>query len=221
MTLPKTISSFLDEFEQALKVSGPSRRRILDEARDHLIEARERGISAGMDPIAAEIAGVEAFGDAAGVASRFDPGLLARLSRRVSGAMDSFDRWRAVHATAGITVFIAPMALATAVLWSPLAALCFFGPWASSVWIGRQLIERNEPGYRHRLWGWKQEHPGKYRWASNGGALLGWGSAVVLEFMVRLPHLSPWLFLALALLVPLAWILNAPRRYQPSAAPAA
>ncbi len=132
MIPPTTISAFLDEFERALKLSGRRRRRVLDEARDHLIEARERGISAGMDPFAAEIAAVEAFGDAAGVASRFDPGRLAYLSHRVSGAVDRFDRWRAVHPTAGITVFIAPMALAMAVLWSPLAAaLCFFGPWAS------------------------------------------------------------------------------------------
>jgi hypothetical protein len=222
MIPPTTISAFLDEFERALKLSGRRRRRVLDEARDHLIEARERGISAGMDPFAAEIAAVEAFGDATGVASRFDPGRLAYLSHRVSGAVDRFDRWRAVHPTAGITVFIAPMALAMAVLWSPLAAaLCFFGPWASMVWIGRQLMERKEPGYRHRLWGWKQEHPGKYQLSSNAGALLGWGSCVALEFMVGLPHVSPWLFLVWAPLVPLGWILNSPRRYQPPPALAA
>jgi hypothetical protein len=87
VTLPTTIKAFLDEFERALKLSGRRRRRVLDEARDHLIEASQRGVSAGMDPLAAESAAVEAFGDATKVASRFDPGLLVRIERRAAGAL--------------------------------------------------------------------------------------------------------------------------------------
>jgi hypothetical protein len=88
MTSPTTMKAFLDEFERALKLSGRRRSRVLDEARDHLIEATERGVSAGMDPLAAESAAVEAFGDAAKVASRFDSGLLTRIERNAIGALD-------------------------------------------------------------------------------------------------------------------------------------
>ncbi|HXC77430.1 MAG TPA: permease prefix domain 1-containing protein, partial [Candidatus Acidoferrum sp.] len=88
MTLPTTIKAFLDEFERALRLSGRRRRRVLDEARDHLIEASQRGVAAGMDPLAAESAAVEAFGDAAKVASRFDPGLLTRVGQRAAGALE-------------------------------------------------------------------------------------------------------------------------------------
>lgn len=90
MTLPTTIKAFLDEFEQALRLSGRRQRRVLDEARDHLIEASQRGVSAGMDPLAAESAAVEAFGDAAKVASRFDPGLLTRIGRRAMDVLETF-----------------------------------------------------------------------------------------------------------------------------------
>jgi hypothetical protein len=88
MTLPTTIKAFLDEFERALRLSGRRRRRVLDEARDHLIEATERSVAAGMDSLAAESAAVEAFGDAAKVASRFDPGLLTRVGQRAAGALE-------------------------------------------------------------------------------------------------------------------------------------
>jgi hypothetical protein len=60
MTLPSPIQGFLDEFEHALKLSGRRRRRVLDEVRDHLIDATERGIGAGMDPAVAEVAAVDA-----------------------------------------------------------------------------------------------------------------------------------------------------------------
>ncbi len=217
MTRPTTIEAFLEGFERALKLSGRRRRRVVDEARDHLIEARDRGMSAGLDTRAAEIAAIEAFGDPVAVASRFDPGLLARLSSEV----DRFDRWRAVHPTAGSTAELAPTALAIAALWSPFVALSFLPVWAIFVWIGRQLRGRHEPGYRYRLWGWKQEHPAAYQLATNGGGLLGVATYFALEFLAGSPHPTPWLFVILAPLVLLGWILNGPRRYRSPAAPAA
>jgi len=217
VTRPTTIEAFLERFERALRLSGRRRRRVVDEARDHLIEARDRGISAGLDPRAAEIAAIEAFGDPAAVASRFDPGLLARLS----GELDRFDRWRAVHPTAGITVVLAPMAVAMALSWSPVVALSVLPPWALFVWIGWQLRGRQEPGYRYRLWGWKGEHPTAYQIATNAGGLLAWAAYLPLEWLAGSPHPTLWLFLIVAPLILLGWILNAPRRYQPPAAPAA
>jgi hypothetical protein len=215
MTLPSPIQGFLDEFEHALKLSGRRRRRVLDEVRDHLIDATERGIGAGMDPAVAEVAAVDAFGDADTVASRFDRHFLARVGRRISAALDNFDRWRAIHTTAAATFLMAPLALPMAVLWSPLVVLSFIGPWAAFVWIGRQLGDRDEPGYRYRLWGWKGEHPGKYQVAINLGGFLGFGSIIAVEFFGRLPHLSPWLLVVLPPLYPVVWILNSPRRYHP------
>jgi hypothetical protein len=218
VTRPTTIEAFLDGFNRALTLSGRRRRRVIDEARDHLIEARDRGISAGLDPQAAEIGAIEAFGDPAAVASRFDPGLLARLS----GAVDRFDRWRAVHTTAAITLVLAPMALVMAASWSPLVALAFLPAWAIFVWIGRQLRERHEPGYRYRLWGWKQEHPAKYQIATNGGGLLGGAAYFALQLLAGSPpQPRSWLILTLAPLILLSWLLNNPRRYQSPAAPAA
>ncbi len=217
MTRPTAIEAFLEEFDRALKLSGRRRRRVIDEARDHLIEARDREVSAGLDPQSAEIAAVEVFGDPAAVASRFEPGLLARLS----GAVDQFDRWRAIHPTAGITVVLAPMALVMAVSWSPLMALSFLPLWAIFVLIGRQLKRRQEPAYRHRLWGWKQEHPAMYQIATNLGGLLGGAACFVLELPAGSPHPTPWPLLMLVPLIPLSWILNYPRRYQWPIAPAA
>ena len=217
MKRPITIEAFLDEFEGALALSGRRRRRVVDEARDHLIEGKDRGIRAGLDLQAAEVAAIEAFGDPAEVASRFEPGLRARLSR----AIDRYDRWRADHPTAGITVALAPMALVIALSWSPIAALSFLPMWAIFAWIGQQLRERQEPGYRHRLWGWKQDHPVAYQVATNLGGVLAWATCLALELLPGMPHVRPWLFVVLLPLIPLGWILNAPRRYRLPATPAA
>jgi hypothetical protein len=217
MKRPTTIEAFLQEFDGVLALSGHRRRRVVDEARDHLIEVKERGIRAGLDPSAAEVAAIEAFGDPAEVASRFEPGLRARLSR----AVDRYDRWRADHPTAGITLALAPMALVIALAWSPLAALSFLPMWATFLWIGQQLKGRQEPGYRHRLWGWKQDHPVMYQVATNLGGMLAWAACLALQMRAGTPHVTPWLFLVLLPLIPLGWILNAPRRYRPPATPAA
>lgn len=217
MKRPTTIEAFLEEFEGALALSGRRRLRVLDEARDHLVEAKERGIRDGLDPQSAEAGAIEAFGDPTEIAARFEPGLLARLSV----AVDRYDRWHAVHPTAGITLALVPMALVIAVAWSPEAALAFFPMWAILVWIGQQLRERQEPGYRHRLWGWKQEHPTTYQVATNLGGVLAWATCLALEALAGAPHVRPWLFLILLPLIPLGWILNAPRRYRPPTIPAA
>jgi hypothetical protein len=212
---PTTIEEFLEGFERSLRLSGRHKQRVLDEARDHLTEARDRGIAAGLDPRAAEIAAIEAFGDPAAVASRFDPGFLARLS----GELDRFDRWRAVHPIAGTAADLAPLALVLAVSWSPLVALALLPMWATGVWIGWQLTHRNEAGYRYRLWGWKQEHPAVYQIATHAGALLGAAVYFPLERLAGSPHPTAWIFLMVPLF-PLGWILNAPRAYGSPAAPA-
>lgn len=215
MKRPTTIEEFLEGFERSLRLSGRHKHRVLDEARDHLTEARDRGIAAGLDPRAAEIAAVEAFGDPAAVASRFDPGLLARLS----GELDRFDRWYGAHPTAGVTMGIAPAALVLALSWSPLVALALLPMWATSVWIGRQLRDRQEVGYRYRLWGWKREHQAAYRIATHAGAFLGAAAYLALEWLAGSPHPTAWIFLMVPLF-PLGWILNAPRAYESPAAPA-
>jgi hypothetical protein len=211
---PTTIEEFLEGFERSLRLPGRHKQRVLDEARDHLIEARDRGIAAGLDPRAAEIAAIEAFGDPAVVASRFDPGLLARLRSE----LDRFDRWRGAHPTAGVTVGLAPMAMVMAVGWSPVLALTFLPVWASSIWIGRQLTDRREVGYRHRLWWWKREHPAAYQIATHGGAFLSAGAYLVLESLAGTPHPNAWMLLMLPLF-PLGWLLNAPKAYQPLISP--
>jgi hypothetical protein len=214
MTLPNNIHAFLDEFGQALKLPGRRRRRVLDEAHDHLLEATERRIAMGMDPSVAEMASVEAFGDPVAVASRFDPGRLWRLRRAFWGAMDRFDRWHADHIVAGAAVLLAPVAVLVAVLWSPVPALGFLGPFMVLVWIGKQLEGREEPSYRHRLWGWKQHYPTQYQVVTNVGSLLGTGLVIGLLVIGGLPHVSPWLVPALVPFYPLIWILSMPRRYE-------
>lgn len=215
MKRPTTIEEFLERLERSLSLSGGHKRRVLDEARDHLIEARDRGIEGGLDSRAAEIAAIEAFGDPGAVASRFDPGLRARLA----GELDRFDRWHGAHPTAGVTVELAPAALVVALSWSAVLALAFLPVWAASVWIGRQLTDRQEVGHRHRLWGWKREHPAAYQIATNSGAFLSAGAYLLLESLAGSPHPTAWIFLMVPLF-PLGWILNGPRRSQPPAAPA-
>lgn len=216
MTRPATIEGFLERFERALRLSGRRRRRVVDEARDHLLEARDRGIAEGLDPRAAEVAAIEAFGDPAAVASRFDPDLRARLA----GELDRYDRWRAVHPVAGITVVLAPMAGVVAVTWSPFLALSALPAWAVFAWMGEQLKDRPEPGYRHRLWGWRRERPAAYQIATNASGVLGVAACFALDFLAGSPNPTPWLFVMLAPLFPLSWLLNAPRRYRPPATPA-
>jgi len=213
VTVPTTIEAFLERFERALRLSGRRRRRVVDEARDHLIEARDRGVAAGLDARSAEIAAIEAFGDPAAVASRFDPGLTERVSRD----LDRFDRWYGAHPAAGVTIGIAPWVLVITLSWSPLVALAFLPPWATSVWIGMQITNRHEVGYRSRLWGWKQQHPAAYQIATNGGAVLGAAAYLALEWMAGSPHPTGWLLLLVPLL-PLGWLLNAPRRPDSAAA---
>jgi hypothetical protein len=206
MTRPATIEEFLERLEGSLRLSGRHKRRVLDEARDHLIEARDRGIVAGLNPRAAEIAAIEAFGDPAVVASRFDPGLLARLL----GEVDRFDRWRAVHPIAGNTAELAPLTLVLALAWSPLVALALLPLWATYVWIGRQLVDRNEAGYRSRLWGWKQKHPWAYHIATNAGPLLSTAAYFPLLRLAGTPFPTAWIFLMVPLF-PLGWLLNGPK----------
>jgi hypothetical protein len=160
VTRPRTIEEFLEQLERSLRISRRHKRRVLDEARDHLIEARDRAIAGGLEPRAAETAAIKAFGDPAVVASRFDPGLVARLT----GAVDRYDRWRAVHPTVGITFGMAPVVLAVTVFWSPLFALGLVPIWATYVWIGRQLKGRPEPGYLVLMIpvGWFFEAPKRY-----------------------------------------------------------
>lgn len=215
MKRPTTIEEFLEGFERSLRLSGRHKQRVLDEARDHLIEARDRGIAGGLDSRAAEIAAIEAFGDPAVVASRFDPGFLARLP----GELDRFDRWQAAHPAAGVTMELGPMALVIALSWSPVLALAFLPMWATSVWIGVQLKDRQEVGYRHRLWCWKQEHQAAFQIATNGGAFLSAGAYLLLKSLAASPHPTAWIFLMVPLF-PLGWLLNAPRAHGSPAAPA-
>jgi hypothetical protein len=210
-----TIEEFLEGFERSLRLSGRHKQRVLDEARDHLIEARDRGIAAGLDPRAAEIAAIEAFGDPAVVASRFDPGVLARLS----GELDRFDRWHGAHPTLVVTMDLTLAALVVAFAWSPLLAVAFLPAWTISVWIGTQLRHRKEPGYRNRLWGWKQEDPVAYQIATHSGPLLGAAAYLLLERLAGSPLPTAWIFL-MVLLIPVGWLLNAPKPYEPPAAPA-
>jgi hypothetical protein len=189
---------------------------VLDEARDHLIEARDRAIAGGMNARAAEIAAIEAFGAPALVASRFDPGLLARMS----GEVDRFDRWRAAHPIAGTTVEMAPLIVVVALSWSPVVALAFLLPWATFVWMARQLMHRSEAGYRYRLWAWKQKHVVEYHMATNVGPFLGAAAYFPLEWLAGSPHPTAWFVLILPLL-PLGWLLNGPREPRWPAEPSA
>jgi hypothetical protein len=215
MTMPRSIRGFLDEFERALKLSGRRRRRVMDEVREHLVDATERRISAGMDTAAAESAAVDAFGDAAAVASRFDRHFLARIGRRISDLLDTYDALRAGHTTVAATLLVSPIALSMAVLWSPWMAMSCIGPWGAMTWIGNQLAQRTEPGYRCRLWGWKSEHPRRYQVATSVGSLFSMAPIVAFELLGRVPHASLWLYVALVPLMPVIWILNSPRPYAP------
>jgi hypothetical protein len=216
MTRPTTIEEFLERLERSLRMSGRHKRRVLDEARDHLIEARDRGIAAGLNPRAAEIAAMEAFGDPAVVASRFDQGLLARLS----GEVDRFDRWRAVHPIAGTTAELSPLVLVLALSWSPFVALALLPTWATFVWIGRQLTRRGEAGYRYRLWAWKQKHPVAYHVATNAGPFLSAAAYFPLLRLAGTPFPTAWIFLIVPL-IPLGWLLNGPREPRGPAEPTA
>lgn len=144
----KTIPHFLDEFGDALKLSGSRRRRVLAEAHDHLAEAKERGIKAGLRPAKAEAAAVEAFGEPADLATRFEADFRTRTFGRISSVVDAIDSWRADHPIAGATLLVFPVIALMAAFWSPAIALGGVPIWMAYVWVGRRLAPRHEPGYR-------------------------------------------------------------------------
>lgn len=64
------IDNFLLELATALRNYPGRREEVVDEVRDHLHEAMERGQAAGLTPLASEQRAVEAFGDARALATR-------------------------------------------------------------------------------------------------------------------------------------------------------
>jgi hypothetical protein len=211
----KTIPAFLEEFGGALKLSGARRRRVLAEAHDHLADARERGIRAGLEPARAEAAAVEAFGEPDFLASRFEADFRTRTVGRVSSAIDAIDCWRAAHPVGGATSMIAVLAVAVVMFWSPLVAISLVPIWIENVWLGNQLSSRREPGFRRRLWTWKQEHWGRFQLVTAGTATLAFAMAVALGAVS--PH-HPTIG-QLVFVVPV-WVfvlvLNNPKPYRPS-----
>jgi hypothetical protein len=211
----KTIPVFLEEFGGALRLSGSHRRRVLAEAHDHLAEAKEQAIKAGLEPALAEAAAVEAFGEPAYLAARFEADFRTRSLSRVSSAVEAIDCWRADHPVAGATVFIALLTGLVFALWSPLAVFGVVPIWIAYAWLGRQLVSRREPGYRRRLWAWKREHATRFNLVTGAGILIAscWVEATV---FFGPTHQVSWVMIAvLSPAYVAALILNYPKRYKP------
>lgn len=67
------IERYLDRLDAELTVSARHRARVVDEARDHLLEARQRHEADGLERADAERAATDEFGAAATIAAAFDP----------------------------------------------------------------------------------------------------------------------------------------------------
>lgn len=80
------IGAYLSELERELRLPGRLRRRVLDEAADHLHEAAEAFTAEGMGRDDAEWAAVAAFGPARGLARRFAEELATRAVGRAGWA---------------------------------------------------------------------------------------------------------------------------------------
>ena len=169
----------------------------------------------GLQPAEAERAAVEAFGDPIDLASRFELDFRTRTYSRVSRAVDTIDCWRLDHVLVSETLIVAPVAALIAMLWSPVMAIGFVGPWMAFVWVGRQLAGRHEPGYRRRLWAWKREHGMRYNLVTRFAFLSGMAFGIAAIAVDHTHHLSPVLFLLLVPLYPLIWVLNNPKPYYP------
>lgn len=206
---------FLDEFGDALTLSGSRRGRVLAEAHDHLAEAKERGIKAGLEPEVAEAAAVEAFGDPAYLAARFEADFRTRALGRLTGALDTIDSWRADHPVAGATSMIAPLAVIFAVYWSPLVAVGVAPIWIVYAWLGKQLVSRHEPGYRRRLWSWKREHTTRYNVVTGLAASAAFVWAFGATNLYPTHHFSLVTIAVLAPVYAAVWILNNPRPFKP------
>jgi hypothetical protein len=80
------IAEYLNELERELRLPAGLRRRVLAEAADHLHEATESYVAAGMSADEAGWAAVAAFGPARGLARRFADELAARAVGRAGWA---------------------------------------------------------------------------------------------------------------------------------------
>jgi len=92
MTGPRTIDGYLDQLLVELYGRARDVRRILAEVEDHLRDATDEAIAAGMDPSQAEAAAIERFGSPRVVARRFGatlpvpgPAVLGELVRSLAG----------------------------------------------------------------------------------------------------------------------------------------
>lgn len=71
MSQPSTFESYLAELHRGLALYPGRRSEILDEVRDHLLEARDRALQSGCSSDEAELGALRAFGDPGRLARRF------------------------------------------------------------------------------------------------------------------------------------------------------
>jgi hypothetical protein len=86
----RVIEAYLSELAESLDVPPRTRRRILDEARDHLLEVADRGRELGLTDSEAERRAVEVFGAADVIARGFHEQLAtagAHRSSKLTGAL--------------------------------------------------------------------------------------------------------------------------------------
>ena len=122
------IETYLQELERGLDVPRRLRRRIVDEARDHLCELSARGQELGLREEEAERQAVAAFGPADTVAHDFHQQLASRSAHRSS--------------TLTAVVVVALLGLCCLALSVPSGAhgsWAASGPYALIAWFGGQV----------------------------------------------------------------------------------
>ena len=155
----RTIPDYLEVLYQSLDLGESARLRIVDEVRDHLIEARNDAVRAGVDPKAAEEAALNAFGDPVALAANFAPGPWRSFLRRSRELRWSLDLWHARHPLFAV-------AIGLVLLGGLLFLAQSWFAWMTPFYAGLQLLlawqitQRQEVGYAARLRGFWKEHPG-------------------------------------------------------------
>jgi uncharacterized protein involved in exopolysaccharide biosynthesis len=108
--MPESIDRYLQELRQALSERGRGDQRIVDEAREHLVDAVQDGLRRGLDRVDAEREAMERFGPPDVIAARaLEP--RSRIMSRLTAALDTIvGHWRWITAATAIAALVTSVA---------------------------------------------------------------------------------------------------------------
>ena len=204
----QTISEYLGVLYESLDLAESARLRVVEEVRDHLTEAKEEAVAAGLDPVDAERAALRAFGDPVVLAASFDPGRWRSFLRWWREWRWSLDLLHAERPVLYTGLALAPLfgLLLLAGSW-----LVWFMPFyaAQQLWLAAQIGRRTEIGFSARLEAFWEQHPNR-KLLYSVALMLPAGFYLVLDGAFPRSRF-PWNMLVLPAAILFGWLFFWPR----------